>query len=48
MFPNLALFMVTSIHSIWKSTKNDNFESDMESNRKFKAETDQKTEKWSW
>ena len=49
---NLALFTVTSIHCIQSSTKNKNsetwIESKIESNRKFKTQTGQKTEKSSW
>ena len=49
---NLALFTVISIHCIQSSTKNKNsetwIESKIESNRKFKTQTGQKTEKSSW
>ena len=48
---NLALFTVTSIHSIQKSTKDklqNNIQPKMKSNRKFKVQTGQQTEKSSW
>ena len=48
---NLTLFKGTSIHSIRKSTKNRNSETIWkvtEDSRPCKAQTDPKTEKWSW
>ena len=47
---NLALFMVASIHSIWKITKFRNWKlrNKMKGNRKYKAQTDQKTDKLNW
>ena len=44
---NCAFFMVTSIHNIWKSTKNKNVETRWkvtEDSRRHKAQTGQKTE----
>ena len=48
---NLALFTVTNIHSIQKSTKDklqNKIQPKMKSNRKFKVQTGQQTEKSSW